>query len=221
MGAAEETVGVRAVTSSAAPRGAAAGYETFVRTPARSDVAVLALAVVSLVWIGVLLGVSFLATPVKFLAPSLTLPVALDVGRQTFQWLNRVEILFALAALATTVAYDMPVLRRGSARGESGPERRANDALPYATLLASILLVAVAAQALWLLPMLDGRVEIIMQGAMPPPSWLHDAYVIVEAIKLGALVGGAWLAIAALRGRLARSGGADAHSARRSRPVAS
>jgi hypothetical protein len=196
---------MRPVSSATARGRAAARGETFAATPARSDVAILSLAVVSLVWIGVLLGVSFLATPVKFLAPSLTLPVALDVGRETFHWLNRVEIVFSVAALLSAIAYDMPALRRGTERPTPAPEHRAShDELPYATLLASILLVAVAAQALWLLPMLDTRVEVIIQGGMPPPSWLHDAYVIVEATKLGALVGGAWLAISAVHGRFTR-----------------
>ncbi|MGH6868523.1 MAG: hypothetical protein ACREDA_06585 [Methylocella sp.] len=35
-------------------------------------------------WIGVLIGISFIATPIKFKARSLTLPVALDVGQTTF-----------------------------------------------------------------------------------------------------------------------------------------
>ena len=45
-----------------------------------------------LLWAGLTLGVAFLATPAKFLAPSLSLTVALDVGRQTFHLYNRVEI---------------------------------------------------------------------------------------------------------------------------------
>src|SRR5690606_28813635 len=104
--------------------------------------AVVALAVVSLVWLGALLGVSFLATPVKFLAPTLTMPVALDVGRQTFHWFNRIEIVLAVAALVVAVAYDRPrLLDRAAAR-------------PYATVLAVVLAVGVGLQALWLLPLL-------------------------------------------------------------------
>jgi hypothetical protein len=47
----------------------------------------------ALFWLGLLAGVSFLATPVKFMAPSLSLPVALDVGRQTFSVFNPLELL--------------------------------------------------------------------------------------------------------------------------------
>ena len=46
---------------------------------------------VAMFWLGLLIGVAFLATPAKFLAPSLSLPVALDVGRQTFYVFNKVE----------------------------------------------------------------------------------------------------------------------------------
>ncbi len=42
-----------------------------------------------LIWAGVALGVAFVATPAKFLAPSLSLPVALDVGRHTFAVYDR------------------------------------------------------------------------------------------------------------------------------------
>lgn len=41
---------------------------------------ILSQLLLAVLWAGLLLGVSFLATPVKFLAPSLSLPVALDVG---------------------------------------------------------------------------------------------------------------------------------------------
>jgi hypothetical protein len=38
-----------------------------------------------------ILGVSFLATPAKFMASSITLPVALDAGRHAFSVLNKIE----------------------------------------------------------------------------------------------------------------------------------
>lgn len=165
---------------------------TPVAVTARSDAAIVVFAVVSLVWIGMLLGVSFLATPVKFLAPSLTLPVALDVGRQTFHWYNRVELVIAATTLIAALLADRRRLVRhgGAAHG-----------LPYATLVAAFLLAAVVLQGLVLLPRLDARVETIIQGGMPPPSALHDVYVAVEAVKLGALVGAAWLGVAGLCAR--------------------
>ncbi|HEX6994465.1 MAG TPA: DUF4149 domain-containing protein [Gammaproteobacteria bacterium] len=171
------------------------------RTPAvstaRSDTAIAVFAVVSLVWIGVVLGVSFLATPVKFLAPSLTLPVALDVGRQTFHWYNRVELVIAAVTLIAAIASD----RQRIIWHDGADGARRGGALPYATLVAAFLLAAVVLQGFFLLPRLDARVEVIIQGGTPPASVLHDVYVAVEAVKLGALVGAAWLGVAGLRGR--------------------
>lgn len=57
----------------------------------RPGLAPTALAALLLLWAGVLIGVSFLAAPAKFAAPSLSLPVAMDVGRQEFGTLNLVE----------------------------------------------------------------------------------------------------------------------------------
>ena len=59
----------------------------------------MALAIVALIWTGMVIGVSGLATPVKFQAVSLSLPVALEVGQVTFSAFNRVEWLLALLLL--------------------------------------------------------------------------------------------------------------------------
>ena len=44
-----------------------------------------------LIWAGLILGVSFIATPVKFQAPHLTMPVALEVGKATFHLFNMIK----------------------------------------------------------------------------------------------------------------------------------
>src|SRR5690606_22365267 len=140
----------------------AAVGRTLVASRERSDAAVAVFAIVSLVWIGALLGVSFLATPVKFLAPSLTLPVALDVGRQTFHWYNRLELVFAALALASAAWRETPWRRLAARerRGASGAPSSAGIATPpYGTLLAAFLTAAVALQGAVLLPLLDARVR--------------------------------------------------------------
>ena len=52
------------------------------------------------VWAGMVLGISFLETPVKFTAPSVTLPIGLDVGRHVFGMFNKVELAFVLIMVA-------------------------------------------------------------------------------------------------------------------------
>ncbi|MGC4028193.1 MAG: hypothetical protein QM696_04895 [Steroidobacteraceae bacterium] len=122
---------------------------------------------VALFWTGLLTGVSFLATPAKFLAPSLSLPVALDVGRQTFAIFNKVEWLLAAGLLLALL---------------SGPRSR----IALAAAAAAVAVVVV--EALWLLPMLDRRVGMIMAGLPVPPSGLHNLYIGIELAKLAALV---------------------------------
>lgn len=117
----------------------------------------------SALWAGLLVGVSFVATPVKFLAPSLSLAVALDVGRQTFWALNWIEIGCAVVLLAIVVAGYRTIV------GVS---------------VALLLVAAVLAQALWLLPVLDARVAAVIAGQMPPASSLHSFYVALELLKL-------------------------------------
>jgi uncharacterized membrane protein YvlD (DUF360 family) len=120
-----------------------------------------------------LLGVSFLATPVKFLAPSLTLPAALDVGRQTFGIFSIVEVIVSLIVLTVAVL--------------SGGRRR-NVVL--AVLVGSL----VVAQFAWLLPVLDARVETILQGGTPEDSNLHNLYIAIDSAKLFMLSAICWYA---------------------------
>lgn len=127
--------------------------------------------VVTLIWIGLLLGVSFLATPAKFLAPSLTLPSALDVGRHTFGIFSAVEVVAATVLVTCTIA-------SGSGRAM--------------VLGALVLAGCVALQFWWLLPALDARVEVILQGGVPVTSRLHDLYIALEVGKLVLLVFLAW-----------------------------
>lgn len=123
---------------------------------------------VALCWFGFSAGVSFLATPAKFLAPSLSLPVALDVGRQTFAVLNKVEWVLATALLLLVAVL---------------PVRRSWLATAGATAAAGLVLL----EAVWLLPALDARVGIIIAGGTAPDSGLHQAYIAIEAAKLALL----------------------------------
>jgi hypothetical protein len=116
-----------------------------------------------LLWAGLSVGVGFVATPAKFLAPSLTLPVALDVGRHTFGIYHQVELalLFTLFLLGV----------------RSRLWRRRYLAL-------SVPGVIVAAQATWLIPALDARVSAILAGQTPPASSLHALYIGAELAKI-------------------------------------
>lgn len=113
-----------------------------------------------------IVGVSGLATPVKFTAPSLTLPVALDVGRVTFRLFSRVEWGFALVLVVLGFAAQIRLL------------------WPVTGLVVAVIVL----QAMWLLPALDARTASVIAGATLPPSALHAWYVAAEVTKLVALL---------------------------------
>lgn len=119
--------------------------------------------VVSLLWLGMLIGVSFIATPVKFVVHDLTLPLALQIGQATFALFARVEWGFALVLMTA-----------GMANWRTRPLTLA---------LCAFIGALVAIQAVWLLPALDARVAVIVAGGAPPPSPHHLAYASVEAAK--------------------------------------
>lgn len=150
-------------------------------TRASGGLGLAALGAVCLLWAGMVLGISFLEAPVKFRAPSLTLPVGLDVGRHVFGIFNRVELAWALGAIGLGLA--------------ARPERVTVAAL-------GVALGVLALQTLWLLPLLDRRVGLILAGGTPAPAPYHVIYVVLEALKLTAL------AVAGVRCLLALARGA-------------
>lgn len=124
----------------------------------------------ALLWAGISIGVAFVATPAKFLAPSLSLSVALDVGRHTFRVYNGLELVLVAFAVALSL-------------GSTDPWRRLRGfAVPAAVVVI---------QALWLIPALDARTQLIQAGRIPPASHLHAVYILAEASKIIALVGAA------------------------------
>jgi len=132
--------------------------------------ALLAAPAIALLWAGLLVGVSFLATPIKFTAASLTLPVALDVGRVTFHLLVKFEWIALALLLATAMSARLPLWHF----------------VPI-VMIAACLLV----QTFGLLPPLDARVAAIIAGEPVSKSSLHLVYVACEGIKLVLLLGSA------------------------------
>jgi hypothetical protein len=119
------------------------------------------------VWAGMVLGISFLETPVKFTAPSVTLPIGLDVGRHVFGMFNRVEIGWSLLACGLLFLSRLK---------------------PAVWLPLAAVVAVVALQTVWLLPVLDARVGMILSGQTPPPASYHLTYVVLEFIKLSCLI---------------------------------
>lgn len=109
---------------------------------------------------GLLAGLSFVATPAKFLAAGVPLGHLLAVGRVTFRASLAAEALMLLALLALA------------------PGRLRLWVLAIAALLA--------AQHLLFMPALDPRTLAVMAGEVIPPSPLHAIWIMADVLRIGA-----------------------------------
>ncbi|MET4108325.1 hypothetical protein [Hymenobacter sp. UYP22] len=123
----------------------------------------LLLVLALLVWAGMVAGISFLEAPLKFTAPRITIPLGLGIGRIVFAALNKVELMLAAIAVASSLYLRVPV-RLGGALG--------------------VVVTILALQTLWLLPALDVRALALLAGHPAPPSSLHLVYIGLEVLKL-------------------------------------
>lgn len=122
------------------------------------------LAKVALLWAGIVVGCSFIATPAKFKAPSLSLPTALEVGRATFRSMVLAELILVVAGVVLLVQMR---------------SRRSWFWLAIAIL---------AIQWLGVMPMLNARTDAVIAGTSTSgPPW-HLAYILLEVIKVAALL---------------------------------
>ncbi|WP_107659374.1 hypothetical protein [Nocardia suismassiliense] len=126
-----------------------------------------------MLWLGMVLAISFLEAPLKFRAPGVTLALGLGIGRLVFRALNVVEAVLAVAlVLATLVVAPGPSV--------------------WAWLAVAVVLLA--AQVLVVRPPLSRRADRVLAGEELPRSHAHFWYIGLEVAKVVALLG---LAIAA------------------------
>lgn len=121
---------------------------------------------VAFVWLGMVLAISFLETPLKFRAPGVDLRTGLAIGRLVFRALNLAELILA-AVLLTCVLTAAP--QRG---------------LTAAVISSAILVVQVFAVR----PRLTRRSNRVLAGINAPRSRGHYAYIALEAGKVVALL---------------------------------
>jgi hypothetical protein len=124
------------------------------------------------VWAGIIIGISLLATPVKFQAPSLTIQTAVEIGRYTFRLLGQIEICFLMAAMAAAV---FAKVQRTT------------------VMVLTVITAVIVLQRYWLLPVLDHRVSQLLAGGALSFSIHHRIYAVTEAMKAMLLITGAVL----------------------------
>lgn len=123
-------------------------------------------------WVGLVVGISFIEAPLKFQAPKVTLAIGLGIGRLVFRALNTVELALAVAIAATLVL------------GWPSP----------AWIALALAIMALLVQVFAVRPGLTKRSNAVLAaegtGEEAPRSRAHHAYVVLEVIKLAALVWG-------------------------------
>lgn len=139
---------------------------------AASSVAVAAV----FVWLGMVLGISFLEAPLKFRAPGITTQLGLGIGRLVFRALNVSECVLGLIVLIA-LFFDMPTI-----------------AVVVAVLVA---VVALMVQVLVVRRTLNRRSDAVLAGGDGPRSHAHYQYVGLEIVKVVALLAAGVLLLAA------------------------
>jgi hypothetical protein len=133
---------------------------------------------VAFTWLGMVLGISFLETPLKFRAPDVTLRIGLGIGRVVFAALNWVEMVLAVVLVVALVA-------------------SAN--VPAGVLIPGVVVVAVlVVQLAAVRPVLNRRSDRILAGEDAPRSRAHLGYVATELAKVAALIVAGVAALSAL-----------------------
>lgn len=122
--------------------------------------------IITFLWIGFVCAISFMEAWLKFRAHGITLPLGLGIGRLVFNALNKVECFFALVIIVNIIWLG------------------AIELWKWQNLLIVIPFAMLLIQTFWLLPALDTRAELHIQGKTPPPSNLHFYYVGMETIKI-------------------------------------
>jgi hypothetical protein len=124
---------------------------------------------VPFVWLGAVLAISFLETPLKFRAPGITLALGLGIGRLVFRALNIAELVLAgllTAAMLASLSY----------RGSS-----------LATAILIALWALLICQVAVVRPQLSRRTRQIIAGEDAPRSRMHLIFVALELAKVGLL----------------------------------
>jgi hypothetical protein len=119
---------------------------------------------IAFVWLGMVLGISFLEAPLKFRAPGITIPLGVGIGRLVFRALNLVEGVFALVLIVTLVLAWPPAVSTA--------------------VIVGALVVVLAIGAGVLRPRMDARVRRGELSEGQPRHALHIGFVALETAKV-------------------------------------
>ncbi|HEX6365473.1 MAG TPA: hypothetical protein VF000_04945 [Agromyces sp.] len=118
-------------------------------------------------WLGALIALSFIESPLKFQAPGITIPLGLGIGRLVFTALN---ILGVVIAAALTLVSIRPRPGRLS------------------WWLLGGVWVVVLLEILVIRPPLNARTDLVIAGADPGQSPFHYVYIAADVVLVALLV---------------------------------
>lgn len=124
---------------------------------------------ISFFWLGLVLAVSFLETPLKFQVPGMTLPIALELGKIMFGISTNIQLILLLIMVVVFMS----------------DFKKVDKKILITTALLAIIL---GLEKLWMLPILDARADILATGKGLPPTPLHDYFIYAEVLKLLLLI---------------------------------
>jgi len=128
------------------------------------------------VWIGIIIGLSFIETPLKFQAPGITTSLGLGIGRLVFIALSVAG--WMILVIITLIAQARPRETKGG------------------WMLIGAMWIIMAIESFALRPALAARSDVIIAGGDPGESWLHYGYIVTELLLLVAL---AWYLVRVTR----------------------
>lgn len=118
--------------------------------------------------LGAIIAISFLEAPLKFLAPGVTIPIGLGIGRLVFTALN---VLAGVVLVVLTIVSLRPRVGR-AALGVLG-----------ATWVVFLVEIAV------IRPVLNRRSDLVIAGSdAPGTGWAHYAYIVADVTLIGLLI---------------------------------
>lgn len=140
------------------------------------------------IWLGLIIGISFIEAPLKFTAPGITIPLGLGIGRRVFLAMNIVEVVLAVVLLIALASLWRS--HKAQAIMNFGAMRL------YTFIAVAMLLFKTAI----IRPLLAVETDAVLAGTSEGGSATHYYYIGVEAILFIALV---LLATTVVRGMLA------------------
>lgn len=117
-------------------------------------------------WLGMLVAISFLEAPLKFQAPGITIPLGLGIGRLVFAALNMVEAVLL-------ISYSLLAFFPAATRLTKGR-------MTTWLVLALVFIFKVAVVR----PPLNARTDLVLQGAEPGQSIWHYVYIACDAATM-------------------------------------